>query len=60
MPPTNKEDRVYQLTLELIETTKQKKDSTKAFSEEIKRIKEEIEEIIDEAGDEASITTINN
>ena len=42
----SKEQKVFQLTVELHDTKQQKKDSNKAFNEEIKRIQEEIDALL--------------
>lgn len=44
----SKEEKVYQLTEELLTTQNQKKASMRGFNDEIKRIKKEIEELISE------------
>jgi hypothetical protein len=41
-----KEEKVYNLTVELIDTKQRKKDSNKGYNEEIKRIQEEIEDLL--------------
>lgn len=51
LPPTkpvelSKEEKVFNLTVELIETKRLKKDSAKGFNDEIKRLQEEIEDIL--------------
>lgn len=47
---TSPADKVLQLTTELVDTKRQKKDSVKGFNEEIKRIQAEIEEILADEG----------
>lgn len=42
----SKEEKVYNLTVELIDTKQRKKDSNKGYNEEIKRIQEEIEDLL--------------
>ena len=41
-----KEEKVYQLTVELIDAKQRKKDAAKTWNNEIKRIQDEIEEIL--------------
>lgn len=43
---TSKEEKVYNLTVELVDTKQRKKDSNKTYNEEIKRIQEEIEDLL--------------
>jgi uncharacterized membrane protein YfhO len=45
---TTKEEKVFQLTVELHDTKQLKKDSNKAYNEEIKRIQEEIDELLED------------
>ena len=47
---TNNEanERVFNLTRDLIQLQKNKKDSAAGFNEEIKRVKKEIDEVISE------------
>jgi seryl-tRNA synthetase len=47
------EEKVFNLVIELEEAKKAKKDSVKAYNEEIKRISKEIEELIGEDGAKA-------
>lgn len=39
-------EKVMQLTIELIDTKQNKRDSAKTYNEEIKRINDEIEELL--------------
>ena len=41
-----KEEKVFQLTVELVDTKQRKKDSVKAYNEEISRIQDEIEDLL--------------
>lgn len=41
-----KQEKVFNLTVELIDTKQRKKDSNKGYNEEIKRIQEEIEALL--------------
>lgn len=43
---TESTNRVYQLTIELLEAKKRKKDTAAAYNDEIKRIEKEIKELI--------------
>ena len=46
MEEKEKQERVYQLTKELEETKRRKKDVAKAWTNEIKRLQDEIKHII--------------
>lgn len=48
IPAADVETRVYNLTVELAEQERLKKDSMAAFNDEIKRIKAEIKQIIED------------
>jgi len=43
-----KEEKVFQLTVELHDTKQLKKDSNKGYNEEIKRIQAEIDELLED------------
>ena len=47
MEEKQKQERVYQLTLELQDMKKRKKDVVKAWNDEIKRLQDEIKHIIE-------------
>lgn len=42
----SKEEKVYQLTVELVDTKQRKRDSAKGYNEEVKRIQQEIEALL--------------
>jgi hypothetical protein len=46
MNETEKQERVYQLTKELEETKRRKKDVARAWTSEIRRLQDEIKHII--------------
>jgi hypothetical protein len=41
-----KEEKVFQLTVELVDTKQRKKDSNKTYNDEVKRIQDEIEDLL--------------
>jgi hypothetical protein len=45
---STKEEKVFQLTVELHDTKQRKRDSNKAYNEEIKRIQGEIDEQLED------------
>jgi hypothetical protein len=48
MPERTKEEKIYQLVIELEEAKKTKKNVVKAHSDEIKRIQSEIKDLLKE------------
>lgn len=62
MKSNNTADKVLQLTVELVETKKLKKDSNKGFNEEIKRIQKEIEDLLteNETNKETNTAVVSN
>lgn len=45
-PEPTKQEKVFNLTVELIDTKQRKKDSNKGYNEEINRIQDEIEALL--------------
>lgn len=46
LPSVDRPTQIYNLTVELLEAERDKKDTVKGYSENIKRIKKEIKDIL--------------